>query len=338
LPASSDAPDDSPSSTLHGTGANPALTTAAVAAAVSAPSSSFDPDDDLDIGEVSRVVNLADIVRAPRGPERSGRRRAGTLTGGPARPAGPSASPRSTGMTPSLRSTGAVPIVPAVMPDGTLPPPAGGDPGATMAPVTKTHRRGLIALLGVAVLLVVGVILAVTFVTPGDDPTTGSLGTVNDIDTSRPEDPITHRPIGSAGSLPPGSNGSNNSGSATPLIPRPRPPRPNPPVIGSNHDPDPAQGDALRGDEIEDTARKHQDMTTRCYMRSQRGADAILVGDVKKIAVTLAIDKDGSVTDVQLSDHAADALGKCLVVSMRGWKFRPSSGGRFRFSLNFVSS
>jgi predicted Zn finger-like uncharacterized protein len=353
MPASPDAPDDSPSSTLHGTGANPALTTAAVASAASPASASFDADDDLDIGEVSRVVNLADIVRAPRTTEPPSGRRAGTMTGGPARPANPGAtqrstgmnpslrstgmnpSLRSTGMNPSLRSTGAVPIAPAGMPEGLLPAPAGGDPDATMAPATKSHRRGLIVLLGVAILLVVGVILAVTFVVPGDDPTSGNLGTVSDIDTSRPEDPITHRPIGSAGSA---TTGSSGGGSASPLIPRPHPPRPNPPLTGSSHEPEPPQGDALRSDEIEDTARKHQDMTTRCYMRSQRGADAILVGDVKKIAVTLAIDKDGSVTEVQLSDHAADTLGKCLSVSMKGWKFRPSAGGRFRFSLNFVGS
>ena len=124
-----------------------------------------------------------------------------------------------------------------------------------------------------------------------------------------------------------------------PFVPRPLPrvPRPNPGPAGSNHDPDPLPGNALRGDEIEDIARKHQDMTQRCYMRSQRGADSILIGDVKKIAVTLVIDKDGNVGDVQLSEHAADNLGKCLSGSIRSWKFRPSSGGTFRFSLNFVS-
>jgi hypothetical protein len=71
-------------------------------------------------------------------------------------------------------------------------------------------------------------------------------------------------------------------------------------------------------------------------MRSQRGVDSILIGDVKKIAVTLMIDKDGNVSEVKLSDHAADNLGKCLAGAIRSWKFRPSSGGTFRFSLNFV--
>jgi len=72
------------------------------------------------------------------------------------------------------------------------------------------------------------------------------------------------------------------------------------------------------------------------WRRSQRGADAILVGDVKKIAVTLTIDREGNVSDLQLSDHAADTLGKCLTGAIRTWKFRPSAGGTFKFSMNFV--
>ena len=91
-------------------------------------------------------------------------------------------------------------------------------------------------------------------------------------------------------------------------------------------------------DEVEDVARKHQDMTNRCYMRSQRGADSILIGDVKKISVTLTVDRDGNVSDLKLSEHETDNLGKCLTMSIRGWKFRQSAGGTFRFSLNFVGS
>jgi hypothetical protein len=72
-------------------------------------------------------------------------------------------------------------------------------------------------------------------------------------------------------------------------------------------------------------------------MRSQRGADAILIGDVKKIAVTLTIDRDGNVSNLQLSEHAADTLGRCLSAAIKGWKFRPSAGGIFRFSLAFAS-
>jgi TonB family protein len=71
-------------------------------------------------------------------------------------------------------------------------------------------------------------------------------------------------------------------------------------------------------------------------MRAQRGADGILIGDVKKIAVTLTIGPDGAVTDAQLSDnHGANTLGKCLIGALRTWRFRPSPGGTFRFVLHF---
>jgi hypothetical protein len=180
--------------------------------------------------------------------------------------------------------------------------------------------------------MVLGVIGAVVLlVTTDDDPISSNLRQVHNIDTSRPEDPISHRPSAPGGPASPAP--------PDPLVPRtpPRLLRPNPNPAGGDHDPDPAPGNALRSDEIEDVARKHQDMTQRCYLRSQRGADAILIGDVKKIAVTLVIDRDGTVSQVQLSDHAADNLGKCLSSSIRSWKFRQSSGGTFRLSLNFVS-
>jgi hypothetical protein len=83
-------------------------------------------------------------------------------------------------------------------------------------------------------------------------------------------------------------------------------------------------------------AGKYSSTTQRCYMRSQRGVDAILIGDVKKIAVTLTVAGDGSVSDVQLSDnHATNTLGKCLITSIRGWRFRASPGGTFKFVLHF---
>jgi len=330
-PSGSDAALTTPhlpaAATLPGTGANAAVTSAAVT--TTAGDFGKDGDEELAIGEVSRVVKLADITRAAKNPEGSG----ATRRPRPASVAGA----RRTGGHPILRSTGSMPAVSqgaGVPPDGALPAAGEGDPGMTLAPIRTSHRRGLIALLGVGGVMVLGVIGAVVLlVTTNDEPTGGNLDSVRDIDTSRPEDPITHRPIdpGPVGSASPPAN---------PFVPRPTPhPRPIPTPPSGNHDVEPPapQGNSLRGDEIEDAARKHQDVTQRCYMRSQRGADAILVGDVKKIAVTLVIDKDGNVSDVQLSEHAADNLGKCLSISIRGWKFRQSSGGTFRFSLNFVS-
>jgi predicted Zn finger-like uncharacterized protein len=268
-------------------------------------------DGELHIGEVSRVVNLADLVRAPR---------PGTA---PARRAATAAATRLSSANPSLGGTGSVASIggaPAIAPEV--------DPAMTMAPVAKVHRRGLITLLTVATVLVLGVAAAVILFVDTATLTGGRLGQVHDIDTSRPDDP-THHPLpGTTAPVPP----------PNPFIPRPIPrPRPIPPV-DPGHDPDPPPGGSLRSEEIEDMARKHQDMSTRCYMRSQRGSDAINVGEVKKITVTLTIDRDGSVTDVGLSEHAADNLGKCLITSMKTWKFRVSGGGAFRISLNFVGN
>src|SRR5215510_4085954 len=94
----------------------------------------------------------------------------------------------------------------------------------SMVPVVRAHRRGLIALLVVAGVVVLGVIGAVVvFVTRDDDSaTSGSLGEVHDIDTLRPEDPVTHRPIGSAAAPAPPAP-------PAPSAPRPVPrPRTNP--------------------------------------------------------------------------------------------------------------
>jgi predicted Zn finger-like uncharacterized protein len=265
-------------------------------------------DHELAIGEVSRVVNLADIVRDR-----------GNAT-------------RRSGINPTFRSTGAIASMAGITADGTPVTPDDGDAGMAMAPVAGSHHRGLITLLSVAGVMVLGVIGAVVLlVTTDDDPLGGKLGHVRDIDTSRPEDPITHRPLGSGATSPTPPN---------PFVPRvltrPRV-NPNPPV-GSSQDPEPPPGNSLSADEVEDVARRHQDITNRCYMRSQRGADSILIGDVKKISVTLTVDGDGNVSDLKLSEHAADNLGKCLTTSIKGWKFRPSAGGTFRFSLNFVGS
>ncbi len=293
----------------------PEGTAPAAPARAAPPRSDFGSDDDLDIGEVSRVVNLADGARGGRPPDRSAAWRAATA---------PAAAARSTGLEPSLRSSTRS-TAPAAS-----PAPGDGELGVASAPIVRAQRRGLIALLVVAIVLVLGGVGAFLFVTRSDDTPNTSLGTVQDIDTSRPDDPIVHRPVGSAGSA-----SAAVPAPSPPVAPRPHP-RPAPsPGTGQIAETPPA-GNPLAGDEIEDVARKHQEMTQRCHMRSQRGADAILVGSVKKIAVTLTIDREGNVSDLQLSDHSADTLGKCLTGAIRTWKFRPSAGGTFRFSLNFV--
>ena len=105
---------------------------------------------------------------------------------------------------------------------------------------------------------------------------------------------------------------------------------------GSAEEPE-GKGEKIKSDEIEDMARKQSAGTQRCYMRAQRGAEGIEIADLKKLSVTMTIDKTGTVTDVTLSDHQAGTLGQCLVGQIKRWKFRESPGGLFRIVLAFAS-
>jgi hypothetical protein len=198
-------------------------------------------------------------------------------------------------------------------------------------PAAVSHRRGMIALIAGALVLVGVAVGVVFFVLSGEEGGGGSrLGTFEKIDTTRPEEV---RPAAGGGQVaaatqetPPG-----------PFVPRPKRPAITAPVAPPpTPETPPAGGARLEAREIEEMAGKNSSVTQRCYMRAQRGADGILLGDVKKISVTLTIRGDGLVTDAQLSDnHAQNTLGKCLIGAIRTWKFRPSPGGTFRFVLHF---
>ncbi|MDQ3370065.1 MAG: zinc-ribbon domain-containing protein [Myxococcota bacterium] len=267
-------------------------------------------DDDLDIGEVSRVVNLADLARsAPR--RISSPMMATNKPGAIQRATGTMAAVGRISST-SLAAIGAGPADPSLPVDPNAPAPA-----PMAKDFTVSHRRGMIALMLGAVLLlgVAGAVLLL--VSSDDDSISGGLGQVGDVDTTRPDDPIRR----------PGTNGVVADTSQNPFVPKKpiyRPPVNTNPIHVPTTNPD---AKALRPDEIEEMAGKYSGTTQRCYIRSQRGADAILIGDVKKIGVTLTVNKDGAVTNVALSDHASNSLGKCLITSIKGWKFRASTAG-----------
>ncbi|MBA3393012.1 MAG: zinc-ribbon domain-containing protein [Deltaproteobacteria bacterium] len=267
----------------------------------------FDGDGDLDIGEVSRVVKLADLMKPARRsqpiPVRTG------------------AIPRIGGTQPMMRVGGSTqPMLPisAETADGLPPDQATADASVVLPgiPAAVAHRRHMIALVvGALVLLGIagGVVLMVT---SSDDSLTGGLGGGVDYDTTRPDDPIRRGSDNVAMTPTPPQN---------PFVPKRPTPRPSNPIVNpTNTNPD---AKALRPDEIEEMAAKYSGTTQRCYVRSQRGAESILLADVKKLGVTLTVDKDGTVTNVQLSDHATSSLGKCLISSIRSWKFRSSSSG-----------
>ena len=284
-------------------------------ASVPEPESDGAPDDDgLDIGEVSRVVKLADLMKAGNAPRKK-----------------PAAGLRATGSTPKLDpaslgiSIGATGPAPALtMPEVPLESPAVAAPV-----VAQAHRRGLIMLIGVAALLLAGVAaLVVVMVQRTDDGgSNGGLAQNHAIDTSRPED-IVFRQL-------PGEK--SGSASQKPLVPIHRPNLPHNPVGGTTEDTGEGKGDKLKSDEIEDMARKQSAGTQRCYMRAQRGAEGIEIADLKKLSVTLTVDKTGVVTDVGLNEHGTDTLGQCLIGQIKRWKFRESPGGLYRIILAFAS-
>jgi hypothetical protein len=294
-------------------------------------------DDDLDIGEVSRVVNLGDLAReAAQAPA----------------PAWPMPAPADPPAFVAARAAAAARLEAMRPPGAPAPGPFAGGPfvGGPFAsgpgevallpmpelapsPAAVSHRRALIALIAGALVLVGVAVAVVFFVLTGEDDSGSRLGEVEEIDTTRPDE------VRTSGS---GSGGSGSVATAepspNPFVPRP-PKRPGgggtsvtPPVIPST----PSDVGKLEAREIEEMAGKNSTVTQRCYMRAQRGADGILIGDVKKIAVTLTINGDGQVTGALLSDnHAQNSLGKCLIGAIKTWKFRSSSGGTFRFVLHF---
>ncbi|MGE0546731.1 MAG: GYF domain-containing protein [Kofleriaceae bacterium] len=269
-----------------------------IATAPIAPPPDDDPDDDLSIGEVSRVVNLADLARS----RKSAPNVAARTT--------PVARMGGTGSTQAIAGG----IVPSALADAAAEP--GADASAITPPVADTHRRHMITLLSVAGVLLAGVVVVVVVIVGNRDQFRTGLGRSGDIDTTRPDDIL------------------RKTGQVVDTAPNdPQPPgapkRPRTPSSGQNVrpvDPTPS-GDDLRGDEIEAEAAKHALTTQRCYMRAQKGAEGILIGDIKKIEVTLTVDKSGLVTDVKLSQHQNTGFGRCLTTAVSGWKFRPSSNG-----------
>jgi hypothetical protein len=290
------------------------------------PVGDHDIDDDLNIGEVSRVVNLADLAKqAPR--NNAGRATPVPSAGNPrtsgAIPLGRTGSVPSIGRTsnpsmPVLNRTGNVASIP-LSADGKQIDPATGEPIPLAPQVAVSHRRGMIALLVGALVLLGGAAAAVIYIVTSNEEGSGGGLIGYDVDTTRPDDP---RRLGSAGVAATDTTQPQN-----PFVPKPKP-RPNP-NTNPNTNPIPTNPNAkdLRPDEVEDMAARSSGATQTCWRRSQRGAEAILLSDLKKIGVTLTVDRSGVVTNVSLSDHATTSLGKCLSSTIRGWKFRESTAG-----------
>ena len=289
-------------------------------------------DDNLDIGEVSRVVNLKDLVKPPADARRNSRAPVAGQPGQVGRATGPVG--RVTG--PVNRVTASVAKLspeevgtPLGAPNALLGTDFAGAGESVVAPahVEQTHRRGLFMLIGVAGLLLIGVVVAVVLMVSSSDDTPMGLGHSTAFNTDRPEDIGHPRNPGDTTGPATGSGGVKKIvTSHWPTI------RPQGPTQEEPTDPNLKK---LGADEIEDMAAKQGEGTKFCYIRAQKGALGLEMLDLKKISVTLTVDKTGAVTDVQLSEHGKDTFGNCLIARIKGWKFRVSPGGTFRIALAF---
>jgi hypothetical protein len=200
--------------------------------------------------------------------------------------------------------------------------------GVIVAPVVaRAHRRGMIMLIGVAAALLIGVAVAVVLIIQNtSDDSGGSLGHIREYDQSRPEEIVRAHMLPQEGSGATGPVAHN----------RPRFVQ-HPNGTGGTGDETPGTGTKIKSDEVEDMANKNSSGTQRCYIRAQRGAAGIETADLKRLSVTLTIDKTGAVTDVQFTEKTAEMLLTCLRTQIRLWKFRESPGGMYRIVLAFGS-
>jgi predicted Zn finger-like uncharacterized protein len=282
-----------------------------------------DAEDNLDIGEVSRVVKLGDIGAMGRS-KRAQSNPAIRIGGG-------------TASNPALRvGGGGTASVPKLTPEQLgmrvdLPPGAPAPDESMLAQsFAQRHRRGMFILLGASGVLVAGAIVAVMMITSGGETDLPmGLGGTRTIDTSRPEDIVRKQ-------LPPAPNEQPTN----PTKPH-RPYRPSgqqitTPVVPD--EPGTGPGSRLDASEVEAMAAKYGEGTKRCYMRAQKGALGFEIAETKKIDVTLTVGKDGIVSSVLLSKHGGNEFGQCLISRIKGWRFRESKGGTFRIALAFSAS
>ncbi len=282
-------------------------------------------DGDFQIGEVSRVVRLADIVKQTRPIPRQGM--------------GAAAVRNTTGAVPVARGTGATNVL------GPTPPSAEADP--FVGPPTETdqvalpqfesavapaRRRRVMLPLLLVVLTVVSVV-AVVMSTSGDSGDDGPAGgatsnyenlgfQVDDPRSKRtPKEPValdagvSTRPRWTGGGGNGGTGGGNSGTGSTG------------PATGKGEALLGADGRPLREmspDEVISMAARMEIGTRRCYERALKD-DPFL--KVSKIKATLTVKPAGEVSSVVLASMANTPVGICLSKAIQRWKFRPSATG-----------
>ena len=323
VPAKLDAPAKSDAAVSAVLASEPAAEEKPVepAAAASADSSL---DDDLAIGEVSRVVRIADLGKpGGRGPASSG---------AVARPQAAVGS-AATAAASTARAANLI---------------AGGGPrgsSETAAPpfaAAAGKKRGMmIMVIGLLIVLIGSIVFVVLrphrggdnngyVAANGTDDSYGNLGLHSD-DPHR-ANPGTTPGSGSGSAVDsthkPAANPSTNPGG--PGIVHRDPTSPGPGSGSNGKPPLPPIGGPegpvtdLTPDDVQAMYREKSMGTQRCWEQAQKKDPFI---DAKKINATLAIDKNGVVTDVSLSAFGGEFLGQCLAGRIKLWKFHASPAG-----------
>ena len=299
------------------------------------------PDDDLSIGEVSRVVRLADLAQQVRAPARK-------ATPAPRNPTGAAtAIARGTGATAAMGAQ-PPPADAAAAVDPVAPEP---EPVPSFEPPPPARRRQVVLpALMIAMVLAVVAVVVVALSSSGDDggDATASSTTnyenlgfqVDDpINRRKPPEPVVPdkgsatgttapvKPRGTGGGTTAGGNtGGGNSANAgnqtagTGKVEN---------VLG----PDGQPLRELTPDEVFAMSARMEIGTRRCYERALKD-DPFL--KVSKIKATITVTAAGVVTAVNLSTMAETPLGTCLATAIKRWKFRASTSGIVsEFSLVF---
>ena len=289
------------------------------------PAAAMPPDDDLDIGEVSRVVRLADLM----GPRDAPPPAAAAPVRPVAKPRAPTAAFAAVG-----RSTGAVEAFSAA------PTPSFdlGSSADLAPPPPPPRRRGPGLYIGLGLGAVALAVVAVILLSSSSEDTSGNATTGGTDDFSnlgyRPNDPT--RPSGGTG---PGTTVDVGSGTAKPVgsgtVRRPTGSgtgtNPNGSGTGSGTGTGKVEPTGtnpglreLSPDDVFTMSARMEVGTRRCYERAMK-ADPFL--KVSKIKATISVSAAGPVTDVRLSDKSDHPLGQCLIAAIKRWPFAASKDG-----------
>jgi predicted Zn finger-like uncharacterized protein len=294
---------------------------------------------DLDIGEVSRVVRLPDLMAAGAARttgKAAAQRPVGRTSGSTA------AIARGSGAAPAMAAAAGAAALGAAGPANEALPPLSeavlADAQPQLAPsVTPRPQHGMMWMIGGAVLLVAVIaIIAVAASSGGGDAEQVSNGyhDLSGLGYSY-TNPLAPNGGGTGtNDASDGSGGGSVSITGTGVV-RPHPRNPGSNNTGGSQQIQPGTGRQeigpggepilpLTGDDIIQVLHKNQIGYSRCYDRALK-KDPML--QVEKIMVTLSVDNNGVVTDVSLNSYAQTDLGECLTAAIRRWSFRRSTDG-----------